>query len=110
MQDLGHIVIKGCHDLVHGFDQGDLKACVHQVFRDLAADEAAAHHGNVFRLMGTDIGIQFRNINYVPDAEDVFVADAFDGSGQDGFAPGGEDQGIVGFFVLFTIRQVLHRY
>ena len=39
---VGHVFIKARHDLVGHVDDGDRKALLHQVFRNLQADEAAA--------------------------------------------------------------------
>ena len=110
MQDLGHVVIKRRHDLVHGLNQGDFVTGMHQVFRNLAADKTAAYHGNILRFVVADVGIQLRNVYHIPNAKDIIIADAFDSPGQDGFAAGREDQGIVCFFVFFAVREILYRY
>ena len=110
MQDLGHVVIKRRHDLVHGLNQGDFVTGMHQVFRNLAADKTTAYHGNILRIVVTDVGIQLRNVYHIPNAKDIIIADAFDSPGQDGFAAGGEDQGIVCFFVFVAVREILYRY
>ena len=110
MQDLGHVVIKRRHDLVHGLNQGDFVTGMHQVFRNLAADKTAAYDGNILRFVVADIGIQLRNVYHIPNAKDIIIANAFDSPGQDGFAAGGKDQGIVCFFVFFAVRKILYRY
>ena len=86
MENLGHVVIKRRHDLVHGFDQGDFITGVYQVFRNFATDKAAAHNSNVFCLVGADIDIKLCDVHHIANTEDVFVADAFDSTRQNGLA------------------------
>ena len=83
---------------------------MHQVFRNLASDKTAAYHGNILCFVVADVGIQLRNVCHIPNAKDIIIANAFDSPGQDGFAAGGEDQGIVCFFVFFAVREILYRY
>ena len=59
---VGHILVKARHNLVGHVDDGDRKALLHQVFRNLQTDEAAASNN---RALGSGLFQIFPQLNGV---------------------------------------------
>jgi len=83
VDDLGHLGIKGRHDLVRGFDEGDVESCRDEVLCRLEADEASSHHdGRAHRcplpLSAREL-FQPDSVIHRPDGADARGVDARDG-------------------------------
>ena len=108
VEHLRHLEVKGCHDLVHRLEDGDVDAGFLQVFSHFEADEPAADHDGRFDLLFVDHGAEQIGVRDGPEGMDPRGVDARDRWPQ-GRRSGRKDQFVVAFRVIFVRIAVVDR-